>query len=279
MRWFRAPKPGLAFFLASALVSAASAGCLENKDFYQNLPTSIGREDQVGKFPFALNCDTVFVRKGVTTVVHPGTMLYFSRPSINSVIKVEGTLILKGTRNSYVTLSGSLDSSKNGAEPGQKLWGGIEVAEGGRLEMEYVGCMRAPTPVTAFSPQVRIVNSWFKGSSGIILPDGSLYPMESSWHAINDLDLAKGTSDRKPAARPAESLSDSEKAALLKQDRDKRFWTWKKAGFGVAALAVVGVGAAYLLPKGSSPSDTSSGRGPKQKPDLRIDPLNAFPQP
>lgn len=223
-----------------------AAGCLENKDFYQNLPTTIGREDQVGKFPFAFNCDTVFVRKGVTTVVHPGTMLYFSHPSINSVIKVEGTLILKGSQNSYVSLSGSLDSSRNGMAPGQKLWGGIEVAEGGRLEMEYVGCMRAPTPVTAFSQHVKIVNCWFKGSSGMILPDGSLYPMESSWHAINDLDLTKGASDRKASARPSESLSESEKADLMK--RDKGFWTWKRAGVGVAALAVVGVGAVFLFP-------------------------------
>ena len=244
---------------------ALAAGCLENKDFYQNLPTTIGREDQVGKFPFAFNCDTVFVRKGVTTVVHPGTLLYFSHPSINSVIKVEGTLILKGSQNSYVSLSGSLDSSRNGVAPGQKLWGGIEVAEGGRLQMEYVGCMRAPTPVTAFSPQVKIVNCWFKGSSGMILPDGSLYPMEPSWHAINDLDLSKGATDRKPSARPAESLSESEKADVMK--RDKGFWTWKRAGVGVAALAVVGVGAAFLLPNDPpSRHQTDTGTTPGTRP-------------
>jgi hypothetical protein len=236
-----------ALILLSLCVSGAfAAGCLENKDFYQNLPTAIGREDQVGKFPFAFNCDTVFVRKGVTTVVYPGTLLYFSHPSINSVIKVEGTLVLKGSQNSYVSLSGSLDSSRNGVAPGQKLWGGIEVAEGGRLEMEYVGCMRAPTPVTAFSQHVKIVNCWFKGSSGMILPDGSLYPMESSWHAINDLDLTKGATDRKASARPPESLSEGEKADL--RNRDKGFWTWKRAGVGVAALAVVGVGAVFLFP-------------------------------
>ena len=73
------------------------------------------------------------------------------------MIKVEGTLILKGSRNSYVFLSGSLDTLANGTrEPGKKQWGGIEVAEGGRLEMEYVGVVRAPTPITitAFSPKV-----------------------------------------------------------------------------------------------------------------------------
>jgi hypothetical protein len=264
-----------ALLLLSACASAAAAaGCLENKDFYQNLPTTIGREDQVGKFPFPLNCDTVFVRKGVTTVVHPGTMLYFSRPSINSVIKVEGTLILKGTRNSYVTLSGSLDSSRSGAEPGQKLWGGIEVAEGGRLEMDYAGFMRAPTPVTAFSSQVKIVNCWFKGSSGIILPDGSLFPMESSWYAINDLDLAKGTADRKTSAHPAEALSDNEKADLMKKDQNN--WSWRKAGIGAAAVAIVGVGAILLMPNNKPEPTHNPIVNNKTKP-TGIDTLSALP--
>lgn len=230
-----------------------AAACAENREFRQNLPAVIGREDQAGKFPFALECDTVFVRKGVTTVVHPGTMLYFSKPSINSLIRVEGTLIIKGTRNSYVTLSASLDSSRNGAEPGQKQWSGIEVAEGGRLEMEYAGFMKAPTPITSFSTRVRILNCWFKGSSGIVLPDGSLYAMESSWHAINDMDFSKGAADRKPSERPAEALSEKERSDLLKQ-KEAGFWTWKRAGIGVGALAVAGVGAALLLPKNSGPT-------------------------
>jgi hypothetical protein len=240
-----------AIFAAAAVLCSGfdsrAANCLENRDFYQNLPTVIGREDRVAKFPFALNCDTVFVRKGVTTVVHPGTMLYFSRPSLNSVIKVEGTLILKGTKNSYVGLSGSLDTTRNGVEAGNRPWGGIEVSEGGRLEMEYAGMMRAPTPITSFSFQVKIVNSWFKGSSGMILPDGSLLPMESSWHAINNLDLAKGNSDKNVAEgnRPTDAISQKEKTALL--DRKSGFWTWKKAAVGVGALAAVGVGAAVLL--------------------------------
>jgi hypothetical protein len=249
----------LAAIAAFATLSAAgpshAANCLENRDFYQNLPTVIGKEDQVGKFPFAFNCDTVFVRKGVTTLVHPGTLLYFARPSLNSVIKVEGTLIIKGTKNSYVTLSGSLDSARVGVEAGKKPWGGIEVAEGGRLEMEYVGMMRAPTPITAFSFQVKILNCWFKGSSGMILPDGSLFAMESGWHAINNMDFTKGNADRNAAEanRPADAISQKEKADLL--DNKSPFWTWKKAAGGVAALAVVGVGAAVLLsPEKKSPA-------------------------
>jgi hypothetical protein len=235
------------FFLI-ALESTSASNCLENRDFYQNLPTIIGREDQVGKFPFALNCDTVFVRKGVTTTVYPGTMLYFARPSLNSVIKVEGTLLIKGTKNFYVSLSGSLDSNRNGIEAGNIQWGGIEVAEGGRLEIEYAGFMRAPTPITAFSRQVQILNSWFKGSTGLIFPDGSLFPLESKWHAINNLNLAKGNSDTKSTDRPADAISEKEKGELLKSSAPG-FWTWKKVAGGAATLAVLGVGAGvYLTP-------------------------------
>ena len=257
---------------AFAQVEVQAASCLENRDFYQSLPTVIGREDQVGKLPFALNCDTVFVRKGVTTVVYPGTMLYFSRPTLNSVIKVEGTLLIKGTKNSYVSISGSLDSTRNGLEAGKRTWGGIEISEGGKLEMEYAGMMKAPTPITAFSFQVKILNSWFKGSSGMILPDGSLYAMDSKWHAINNMDLTKGNTDRNAtdADRPAEAISRKEKAALL-EAKNSGFWTWKKAAGGVAALAAIGVGAAILL----SPAE-KNGAPPvngSDKTESKIEPL------
>ena len=247
-----------AFAAAFCVAPSRAATCIENRDFHQNLPTVIGKEDQTGKFPFALNCDTVFVRKGVTTVVHPGTMLYFARPSLNSVIKVEGTLIIKGTKNSYVSISGSLDSVTTGVEAGKRPWGGIEISEGGKLEMEFAGMMRASTPITAFSFQVKIVNSWFKGSSGMILPDGSMYPMESSWHAINHMDFTKGNSDRKVGEtdRPKDAISQKEKSELL--TAKPGFWTWKKAVGGAAMLVVVGVGATVLLaqeePEAAKPS-------------------------
>ena len=232
-----------------ACLPAGAATCAENRDFYQSLPTVIGREDQIQPFGYVLKCDTVFVRKGVTTVVHPGTMFYFAKPNLYSVIKVEGTLLIKGTKNSYVYLSGSLDTAANGKrEPGMKQWGGIEVAEGGRLEMEYAGIVRAPTPITAFSPKVKILNSFFKGSSGIILPDGNLMPLEISWHAINNLDLEKGARDRGAAAKEDSAkggLSKEEKAALLAK-REPGFWTLKRAAGGAAVAAALAVGGIYL---------------------------------
>lgn len=228
--------------------AAHAATCLENRDYNQSLPTVIGREDETGKKPFRLNCDTLFVRKGVTTVVHPGSMLYFSRPTLNSVIKVEGTLIVRGTKNSYAYLSGSIDSGKTGPEPGSRPWGGIEVSEGGRLVLEYAGVMRAPTPLTTFTKQVRIVNCFFKGSSGIILPDGNLYPMEIKWHTINNLDLERSMTDKAAAESPRalSSISDKEKSTLLSK-REEKPVPWRRVGTSVAVIAAVGGGMTYFL--------------------------------
>jgi hypothetical protein len=262
--------------LLTALASAQPAFSAPCLDFHQSLPAVIGHEERSDTFRFVLKCDTVFVRKGVTTVVHPGTLIHFAQPSLNSVIKVEGTLIIKGTKNAYAYLAGSADTSKPGVvEPGARQWGGIEVAEGGRLEMEYAGVMRAPTPITAFSPQVKIVNSFFKGSSGIILPDGNLMPLEIKWHAINNLDLEKGRGDRHVANADAggpKRLSEDEKKALLAKPQG--FWTWKKATGTLVGLALVGVGAIYLGGGEDTPAGVP-GPGPADKGD-GFDPPPSF---
>lgn len=274
MKYTRFPVLAAAISLLGA-GAIHSAKCLDNLDFHQNLPAEIGKEDQTGKFAFALKCDTVFVRQGVTTTVHPGTMLYFARPTLNSVIKVEGTLIIKGSKNSHVSLSGSIDSTRNGLEPGKRPWGGIEVAEGGKLDIAFAGFMRAPTPITSFSFQVKIINTWFNGSSGMILPDGSLFAMDSKWQTINDMDLTKGNFDRlgaKEEDRPPGAISLKEKEALL---QSKPFWTWKKAAVGAGALALVGVGATFMLAPEEEPNRTPPGPGPNPDPtkiDLTEDP-------
>jgi hypothetical protein len=82
--------------------------------------------------------------------------------------------------------------------------------------------------------------------------------MESSWHAINDMDFSKGAADRKAPARPKEALTEKERSDILNQ-KEPGFWTWKKAGMGVGVLAMVGVGAAFLLPdKPASSGDPDS---------------------
>jgi hypothetical protein len=132
-------------------------------------------------------CDTLIIAESESVTLHAGVTVCFSKPSMNSVIKVEGTLTASGNKNAYITFHGSCpDSTKR-----ESMWGGIEVGEAGVLDLQYCGFIRAPTPICSFSFQVTILNNFFKGSSGIILPDGNLYAMESSWHAINSMDFGK----------------------------------------------------------------------------------------
>ena len=159
----------------------------ERRDFYRNLPPILGPENRTDSALFALDCDTAYVRKGDTTLVRPGAWIYFAHPSINSMIKVEGTLILQGNDSQNVLLSGSVISENGMQKPGLKMWGGIEVAEGGTLIVEHTSFFRAPTPITTFSDQIRIKKCYFEGSSGIILSDGSILAMESKGQFFDKL--------------------------------------------------------------------------------------------
>jgi hypothetical protein len=130
--------------------------------------------------------------------------------------------------------------------------------------------MQAPTPITAFSSQVKIVNAWFKGSTGIILPDGGLYKMESKWHAVNNLDLSKGNTDQKDSDRPADAISQKEKSELL-NTHTTGFWTWKKIAGGAAAVVVVGVGAGVLMAPEKTP--TTKTPTPPEKLESTLEPF------
>ena len=125
--------------------------CNDNGDFYRSLPSKIGKEGQSKKFVFRIECDTVLVRKGDTTIVYPGSMIYFANPTLNSIIKVEGTLLFQGSENSKVYISGSIDRTKQDIVPGKKMWGGIEISETGRLELNYADVVGALIPIDAFT--------------------------------------------------------------------------------------------------------------------------------
>src|SRR5690606_40595154 len=91
-------------------------------------------------------------------------------------------------------------------------------------------------------------------SSGMILPDGSLFEMDSKWQTINDMDLTKGNFDRlgkeKQDERPPGAISLKEKDALLKK---KPFWTWKKAAAGAGVVALIGAGTIFMLGQDDGP--------------------------
>jgi hypothetical protein len=240
--------------------------CKDRRTSAHFLPAKIGRQQTPPiKVAFPLLCDTVEVPKGKMTEVEAGTMLAFSRGNSGNVIKVSGTLKLNGNKDTWVYLSGNIDSSQAKLEPGKATWGGIIVEPGGTLVMEYAGVWGAPTPVTAFSENVVIKNSFFTGSTGIFKPDGSILNLEPTFAALNDVNFAKQepvpSEELAPAkenAKPAkpDGISSEEKERLLSRPVEKKFWTAGKI-WGLTGLVVASGGgaAAYFYLKANPSPD------------------------
>jgi hypothetical protein len=228
--------------------------CLENRFDWEVLAPVIGEPGQTTKFPFPLRCDTVIVPKGRETVVHAGAFLFFQKSAPTNLIRVEGTLALRGVKEHYVLLAGGRDPKLYVPEPAKSvMWGGILVEPGGKLSLEFAGLYGAPTPITAFSKNVKIVNSFFAGGTGIMRPDGTLRELDPQFAAVNSLDFSEspaasqpeetpGTKAGKSSAKSVDTLSHAEKEALLA--RGKSSWsrprTWAMLGGGAAAAAVAG---------------------------------------
>ncbi len=253
--------PGLLPFVIGLVLSSASLTfsnhCIDNRSEFEKLPSSIGTLDNKERYLFSLGCDTVLIPQGQTTEVLPGTFLYFSKPSPTNIIQVQGTLILKGNKEKYVLLAGGRDSKKNEPVSNKILWGGIIVESGGRLEIEYSGFYGAPTPITAFTDQVKIFNTFFSGGTGMIRPDGTLFELEPQFSAINFLDFAhfETVSQKEQSgiqknvildqpwtdSTKSDKLSEGEKQTLLGKERP----TWKRPrtlvylGGGVVVLTTL----------------------------------------
>lgn len=248
------------FFLA---VSVNANSCRDRREGYRYLPLRLGLSGSTQKTPYVLRCDTMEVSAGRVTEVEAGTMLYFSRPQSGNVIRVSGTLRLKGNKDTWVYLSGSLDTVKGKNEPGKSTWGGIVVEAGGKLIMDYAGIWGAPIPVTASSDSVIIHNSFFTGSSGLIRPDGSVYDLDPTFAAVNDLDFSRKETlpiprrNMNPTAENSEDkpqgMTAAEKADLLSKSAKTPFWTKGKVWGVTGVAAAVAAGAAwYYYPRQNS---------------------------
>jgi hypothetical protein len=197
---------------------------------------------------------------------------------------VEGTLKLKGTKELYVTLAGS-QQTPGSMEPGDKVWSGIVVEPGGKLEVEFAGFFHAPTGITSFSESVVLTNTYFKGSTSLRLPDGSAHELDPTFAAVNEMDFSKPdpTTIAEPVIeKPTTSqeiplegrMSAEEKQALLNEKAPKssgggKGWWWVLGG-GVMAGAA-GATYYYLKPTGEGNPD------PSPNPENIMDPLPGFP--
>ncbi len=228
--------------LAGIFISiAVGEKCVDGRPEYLNLPRVIGAPDIDSSVTYVLRCDTVHVPKGSKTVVYAGSFLHFAKKNSGNSIQVEGTLILLGMKDRYVTLAGARDLRKTTVEPAKAPWSGITVLPGGSLEMSYTGMFGAANPVIVNSPDVKIVNSYFTGGKGIVRQDGSWYLLDSQFTAVNNLDFSKPTDQAAsdPASLPSR-LSREETQELLARDR-KSFWgrpvTWFTLGGSAAAVS------------------------------------------
>ncbi len=252
--------------------------CAEGAGRRRILPTEIGRPGMEHRQLLAMPCDTMIVPKGSTTLVHPNVMLHFRNPSLKNFIKVEGDLVFKGNKDAYVYLSSSLDTLdrfKRAYEPGTGMWSGLEVAPGGSVEMEFAVVVGAPTPLTAFSQRVMIKNTLFKGASGIVMPNGEVYPMEPKIHAVRNLDLAAPNQPEfpeEPSRAQIDAPSSGEKEKLFKEPGS--FWTAGKIWSGVAVVTVVSAGASLVL--WNSIGGSPSGEGPDSGANPLPDPNTVF---
>jgi len=254
--------------------------CKDNRKESQYLPAGIGLENSKRKSRFVFLCDTVEVKAGKTTQVESGVMLYFAHPQRGNVIHVYGTLIFKGNKETWVYLSGSLDTARGKMEPGSAPWGGIVVEPGGQLIMEYTGVWGAPTPVSTLSWDVSIKNSFFTGANGIRKPDGTLLELEPNFAALNDVNFRRADEPTALAPVPLEKKSDKpqglsaeEKASVLAKTPRKPFWSRNKI-LGLSGIVIaIGAGGYYLsqshddVPRQAKPAAAGMGAAPTFPPD------------
>jgi hypothetical protein len=177
------------FAVTTVLFSIISTFSLANTCYEdkapENLPRKIGRPGYLAGQPTFLMCDTVFVREGDTTIIYPEVRFGFSPKAKSRVIKVEGTLITKGTRENKVTLAGTLMDLGFGLNPSPDEWGGIEVGLTGHLYLTGVTIYNAPTAIKSVSQNVYLENVYLYGCKSIVGPrtnmdlDGSITKIES----------------------------------------------------------------------------------------------------
>ncbi len=152
-------------------------------------PESQALEYRLNDFP----CDTVFVPKGTKAFTGPGMHWYFRPEHPNRIIQVEGELHIIGTRTHPVCLSGRLDSGKGAEAKGAEangvgeagtgatdaavdigtFWGGIRVAQSGKLVVRHAVFLGAKTPVLSHSRGILLENITLHRSGRFILPDGT----------------------------------------------------------------------------------------------------------
>ena len=215
----------LAALLAGTGRMATAAGtCGSDSARFHLLPKTIGSPNAVSRTPYALPCDSMVVPSGQTTTIYGASMLHFGpNPGPASKIVVKGALVIEGKADNPAYLSGSITATEFGLVPGNQAWDGLVVDSGASLRVSHARVFNAPTALVSFSKNVVLKDCYFRGTSGLVLPDTSLF-LNPQGQTVDALDLRTGKphglakavheSRKGSPARPAASGS-GRSAALI----------------------------------------------------------------
>lgn len=267
---------GLVSMVIVLLAQSSWAGaCAGDSAVYRILPREIGRENEIFKTPYALLCDSMVVPLGDTTTVYGNSLVHFGAdPSPFSKIHVHGRLVILGAPNRPVYFSASVQLSETGGYiPGNRIWDGIVVAETGQIESRHTRFFFAPTPILTHSRNVVMESSYFRGSSGLILPDTNVL-LTTQGATLLLLDLRKsrpdiaGHQNAMLQNKMPEKKTPSQ-AGISGKDRSSRIYY----ALGGTALAAAGI--AWLMI--SREASTSSKPPTPIPPTLSLDPDPPLP--
>ncbi|HLP41811.1 MAG TPA: hypothetical protein VK465_09920 [Fibrobacteria bacterium] len=243
---------------------------------YRILPREIGRENEIFKTPFTLPCDSMVVPVGDTTLIHGNTLVHFgSDPSPSSRIHVHGRLVIHGDTNRPVYFSASVRLSESGGYiPGNRIWDGIEVAETGQIESRHARFFHAPTSILSRSRNVFMESSYFRGSSGLILPDTSVrLATQGAVLKVLDLRSSRPEITGHLDAMPQNKLTDKQ-AHSTAEVSTKSQSRWIYYSLGVISVAAMAGITSWIL---SNDEPTSSNPPIPNPPILSLDPDPTLP--
>jgi hypothetical protein len=252
--------------ILGALQGAFAAGkCDGDSAQYRIMPKTLGRPEQTSPTPYPLPCDSMVVPPGQTTRIYGATMIHFgAAPSSAGKITVKGELIVEGKPGSPVYLSGSIASTEFGFVPGPHSWGGLEVDSGASLRMNHVRMFNAPTALVLFSKNAVLQDCYFRGVSGLVLPDTSLF-LNPEGQSVAMLDLRSGKTAGLAKAPSGGGKGDSHSSG-------KHTALIAAGGVGIAALVL---GAGWLTFNASANDGEKTVSNPETQldapPDMPLD--------
>ncbi len=212
------------------------------------LSAIVGHPEGKISVPYAMPCDTMWVLAGDTTLIHAGSMLHFTNPpSLSSVIWVEGTLIVIGTRKHPVVFSGTLvQDDLLGPTPGEERWGGIIVRSGGVLSLKHAQILQAPTGMESASEKVDLHHTYFRGSLGFILPGAQYHSVEISGESIHLDHIGGKWKLTRIEAKPS-SADKKRKSGSGRGGEKSGFWRPKPLLITLGGVALIGGGVAAVI--------------------------------